>query len=166
MSSLIWIQTVWHSDRIPEIIFGNSFEKSADDRKQCKLPSSQRAKEQSDQGLLCKSFTYLIITLCMLSIFFMLYLSSADFFQNKLFQNILSGTLAIRVSNIFGSRWGLTFCWSCSGSKLSAKVISRLQKNVEDKNRNSLHGGYLHAFWPLPFFFILDSRYIVWSRSI
>ena len=46
MSGLIWIQTVWHSDGNPEIIFRKSWfwKKSADDKKkQAELPSRQRA---------------------------------------------------------------------------------------------------------------------------
>ena len=57
-------------------------------------------------------------------IFFMLLLSSADFFQNLLFQN-KSFRNTIRVSNSFGSRSGPTFCRALSGSKLFANVSSR-----------------------------------------
>ena len=46
MSGLIWIQTVWHPDGIPERVFQkNDFEnKSADDKIHEKLHSMQRAK--------------------------------------------------------------------------------------------------------------------------
>ena len=44
MSGLIWIQTVWHSDGIPEIIYWKSeFQKvSVDDKKHAKI--TQHAK--------------------------------------------------------------------------------------------------------------------------
>ena len=49
-SELIWIQTVWHADGIPEIIFWKSrfSSKSTDDKRQAKLPSRQRVKFPSD----------------------------------------------------------------------------------------------------------------------
>ena len=46
MSGLIWIQTVWHSDGIPERIFRKSWfwKKSADDKKHKQFPRRQRVK--------------------------------------------------------------------------------------------------------------------------
>ena len=47
MSGLIWIQTVWHGDGIPEIIFLNSLflKKSADDkRKHAKFDRVNKTK--------------------------------------------------------------------------------------------------------------------------
>ena len=46
MSGLIWIQTVWHSDDIPERIFKKSYDKkSADDKKAWNFPRGQKLKK-------------------------------------------------------------------------------------------------------------------------
>ena len=54
--------------------------------------------------------------------FFMILLSSADFFQNQLFRKILLGIWS-ECQNSFGSRSGPTICLAWSGFKLFAKFI-------------------------------------------
>ena len=55
--------------------------------------------------------------------FFMLLWSSAGFFQNYFFKNYPRDQY--QSDKRFESISGLMFCWSWSGSKLFAKVISR-----------------------------------------
>ena len=60
-------------------------------------------------------------------------MSSADFFQNQLFQKFFQGHY--QSVKWFGSRLGLAFCRSWSGSKLFAKLISRWQNKIASKER-------------------------------
>ena len=80
--------------------------------------------------------TFILFNKLHSGLFIMVLLSSADFFQNELFQTILSGILS--ACQIVRIRSGLMFCQSCSGSKLFAKVTSRRQKERVNNDKSTL----------------------------
>ena len=97
----------------------------------CKIISALRKGTWSAQSVLAfivgTKNSICILTLCMLGNFSMTMLSSADFFQNKLLLEILSGTSVIRLKR-FGSRSGprLVLIWVktvCKGYQQTTKSL-------------------------------------------
>ena len=136
MSGLTWIQTVRHSDDIPERIFRKSWfwKKNQQTAKSLKnFPVGKELKSVKAKSWQQKNCFPPAVSLRMLENF-ACFLSSADIFQNQHFVKILSKIpsecrtvwIQIRFDVLSGLIWVQTFCKCYQQTALAGEELSKL----------------------------------------
>ena len=109
MSGLIWIQTVWHSDGIPERIFRKSclWIKSADDIKSTKnYPVRKESRTYCDRNIHPRSTTYESGPLLLIAVVLLArQQKNSNTWTPKLIFLIMSQSLVTKTRNLLIRHW-------------------------------------------------------------
>ena len=121
-----------------KVFFFKSFKKSADDKNMLNYPACKVLRTKIIKVILVVILSVGGLTLCLLGIFFVLYVSFADFFQNQLLRKFLSKIrsewqtvwIQIRPGILSGLIWVQTVCKGDQQMALVGKefIISSLPK--------------------------------------